>query len=413
MSEFNNLNTNKCEETKPKPTWITGMTVEDAEIRLQNDMRQIKKSFLSIGLTLKHVRDNKLYLQDDTGNFKNVYEWAFAKFEIKKPTVIRYIQICEQFPINLETIELEGKYKNFAYSHIVEMLPMNNELREMIKPGMTVTQIQNIRKEYEKNTGIDKKTVSVQKCSEFLGSLSNPEDMNGISSIVDIVQIDLPLFESDEDIREWLSAPEKWEGGLWYTDENIEANYYKFDFENGCRLIAVKYKYSFPLNWLDSLDEYQHVKEADGSFCEEPYFHLVYSEEYLRSSDLYNQQADRHFTHHTISVECLTEFIRKMQEVDKCSENNDYAGQIPGQMDITFLLDMDQDEVIPSADSISIIRAYNLEGSAVMGEILDVVNDQRLDASIIDKKVVELLDSASPDERVRMESALEEIFACV
>ncbi len=169
MSEFNNLNTNKCEETKPKPTWITGMTVEDAEIRLQNDMRQIKKSFLSIGLTLKHVRDNKLYLQDDTGNFKNVYEWAFAKFEIKKPTVIRYIQICEQFPINLETIELEGKYKNFAYSHIVEMLPMNNELREMIKPGMTVTQIQNIRKEYEKNTGIDKKTVSVQKCSEFLG----------------------------------------------------------------------------------------------------------------------------------------------------------------------------------------------------------------------------------------------------
>lgn len=407
MSEFNDLNTYKYEESKAKPAWITGMTVADAEIRLHNEMRQIKKSFLSIGLTLKHVRDNKLFLQDNTGNFKNVYEWAFAKFEMKKAKTVRYIEICEKFPINLETIELEGRYKDFEYSHLVEMLPMNNELREMIKPGMSVTKIKDIRKEY------GKKTVLAQKCSEFSGSLTNPEDMDEISDIVDMVPIDLPVFESDEDIREWLLAPEKWYGGLWYTDENIEANYYKFDFENGCRLIAVEYKYSLPLNRLDSPDEHQHIKEADGSFCGEPYFHLIYSEEYLRSSDLYYQQAERHFTHQTISVECLTEFIRKMQEVDVYSENNDYAEPIPGQMDITLLLDMDQDEVIPSADSISIIRAYNLEGSAVLGEILDVVNDQSLDASIIDKKVVELLDSASPDERVRIESAMEEIFTCV
>lgn len=407
MNQFDYLNASKCGETKAKPAWISGMTVADAEIRLHNEMRQIKKSFLSIGLTLKHVRDNKLFLQDNTGNFKNVYEWAFAKFEMKKPTTVRYIQICEQFPINLEIIELEGKYKDFDYSHLVEMLPMNNELREMIKPGMTVTQIQDIRKEYERNTGIGMKTVLTQKCSEFSGSLSNPEDMDGISSVVDMVQIDLPVFKSDEDIREWLLVPEKWEGGLWYTDENIEANYYKFDFENGCRLIAVKYKYSFPLNRLDSMDEYQHVKEADGSFCGEPYFHLIYSADYLRSSDLYNQQADRYFTHQTISVECLTEFIRKMQEVDEYSENNDYAGQ----MDITLLLDMNQDEAIPSADSI--IRAYNLEGSALMVEILDVVNDQSLDASIVDEKVGELLDCASPDEKVRIVNALEEIFACV
>ena len=413
MSAFEYLSTNGCEGTKVKPAWISGMTIEDAESRLHNDLRQIKRAFISIGLTLKHVRDNKLYLQDDTGSFKNVYEWAFAKLDMKKAKTVRHIQIVEQFPINMETMELEGKYKDFLYSHIVELLPMNNELLEMIKPGMTVTQIQNIRKEYEKNTGTGEKTVSAQKGSEFSGLLTNPEDMDEISTIVDMVPIDLPIFESDEDIREWLLAPEKWYGGLWYTDENIEANYYKFDFENGCRLIAVKYKYSFPLNRIDSPDEYQHVKEADGSFCGEPYFHLIYSEEYLRSSDLYYQQADRHFTHHTISVECLTEFIRKMQEVDTCSENNVYAEPIPGQMDITLLLDMDQDEVIPSADSISIIKAYNLEGSAVLGEILDVVNDQSLDASIIDKKVVELLDSASPDERVRIESAMEEIFACV
>lgn len=406
MSEFEHLSTNGCGGTKAKPAWISGMTIEDAEIRLHNDLRQIKRAFISIGLTLKYVRDNKLYLQDDTGSYKNVYEWAYAKLDMKKAKTVRHIQIVEQFPINMETMELEGKYKDFLYSHIVELLPMNNELLEMIKPGMTVTQIKNIRKEYEKNIGTGEKTVSAQKGSA--GSFSNPEDMDGISSIVDMVQIDLPVFESDEDIREWLLVPEKWYGGLWYTDENIEAKYYKFDFENGCRLIAVKYKYSFPLKRLDSLDEYQHVKEADGSFCEEPYFHLIYSADYLRSSDLYDQQADRYFTHNTVSVEFLIEFIRKIQKVDESSENNDYAVQIPGQIDIFEVMDMEEEEV--SLPSDRIIMAYNLEDSAVLRKVLDLVDDQSLDAEIIDEKVGGLLDSASPDERIKIELALKEIF---
>lgn len=406
MSEFEYLSTNGCGGTKAKPAWISGMTIEDAESRLHNDLRQIKRAFISIGLTLKYVRDNKLYLQDDTGSYKNVYEWAFAKLDMKKAKTVRHIQIVEQFPINMETMELEGKYKDFLYSHIVELLPMNNELLEMIKPGMTVTQIKNIRKEYEKNIGTGEKTVFAQKGSA--GSFSNPEDMDGISSIVDMVQIDLPVFESDEDIREWLLVPEKWYGGLWYTDENIEAKYYKFDFENGCRLIAVKYKYSFPLKRLDSLDEYQHVKEADGSFCEEPYFHLIYSADYLRSSDLYDQQADRYFTHNTVSVEFLIEFIRKIQKVDESSENNDYAVQIPGQIDIFEVMDMEEEEV--SLPSDRIIMAYNLEDSAVLRKVLDLVDDQSLDAEIIDEKVGGLLDSASPDERIKIERALKEIF---
>lgn len=406
MGEFNNLNTNKCEETKPKPAWITGMTVEDAEIRLQNDIRQVKKSFLSIGLTLKHVRDNRLYLQDDTGDFKNVYEWAFAKFELKKPTVIRYIQICEQFPINLETIELEGKYKDFAYSHIVEMLPMNNELRQMIKSGMTVAQIKDIRKEYEKNTGVGKKTVSVQKRSEFSGSLSNPEDMDGISSIVDMVQTGLPVFASDEDIWEWLFAPEKWGDGLWYTDENIQAKYYKWDFENGCRLIAVKYRHSSSLKELDSPDGCLYQKEADGKFCDEPHFHFIYSDDYLRQSDLYTQEVDRYYSNDTVSAEFLIEFLRKMQEeTEAYSEEDTYKGQIPGQMELSELMDMEIDE----ADGI--IEAYNLEGSAVMREIWDVLNGEGMDADIVDEKVVELLDSASSKEKVKIMEALREISA--
>ena len=68
----------------------------------------------------------------------------------------------------------------------------------------------------------------------------------------------LPLLKNNSRRREWLKAYKDW--GLWYRDENIGVDYYRYDFENGARLIAEAYQEEA----TKYLDAYESV-----------YFHLV------------------------------------------------------------------------------------------------------------------------------------------
>ena len=53
-------------------------------------------------------------------------------------------------------------------------------------------------------------------------------------------QPELPLFRNNDQRKEWLRNYKDW--GIWYTDEHIGCTYYKYDFENGARLIAEEYE---------------------------------------------------------------------------------------------------------------------------------------------------------------------------
>lgn len=49
----------------------------------------------------------------------------------------------------------------------------------------------------------------------------------------------LPEMKNNDQRKEWLRNHKSW--GLWYTDPHTEARYYKYDFDNGARLIAEEY----------------------------------------------------------------------------------------------------------------------------------------------------------------------------
>ena len=49
----------------------------------------------------------------------------------------------------------------------------------------------------------------------------------------------LPEMKNNDQRKEWLRNYKSW--GLWYTDPHTEARYYKYDFDNGARLIAEEY----------------------------------------------------------------------------------------------------------------------------------------------------------------------------
>lgn len=52
-------------------------------------------------------------------------------------------------------------------------------------------------------------------------------------------QLELPKLKNNDQRKAWLSNYKDW--GLWYRDENTECDYYKYDFENGARLVAEVY----------------------------------------------------------------------------------------------------------------------------------------------------------------------------
>lgn len=54
------------------------------------------------------------------------------------------------------------------------------------------------------------------------------------------MQPDLPVFKNNDQRTNWLRAYKDW--GLWYRDDNIGVEYYKYDFKDGARLIAEVYQ---------------------------------------------------------------------------------------------------------------------------------------------------------------------------
>mgnify|MGYP000258372784 FL=1 len=52
-------------------------------------------------------------------------------------------------------------------------------------------------------------------------------------------QPELPRMRNNDQRKEWLRNYQDW--GLWYEDDHIGVRYYKYEFDNGARLIAEEY----------------------------------------------------------------------------------------------------------------------------------------------------------------------------
>lgn len=62
---------------------------------------------------------------------------------------------------------------------------------------------------------------------------------NYIKNMEEAEQPPLPEMRNNDQRKQWLREYKSW--GLWYTDPHIGARYYKYDFNNGARLIAEEY----------------------------------------------------------------------------------------------------------------------------------------------------------------------------
>lgn len=82
---------------------------------------------------------------------------------------------------------------------------------------------------------------------------------NYIENTKEPEQPPLPEMKNNDQRKEWLRNYKSW--GLWYTDHHTGVRYYKYDFQNGARLIAQEYdpepqKSSW---WVPTESYYMHL----------------------------------------------------------------------------------------------------------------------------------------------------------
>lgn len=113
------------------------------------------------------------------------------------------------------------------------------------------------------------------------------------------VQPELPVLKNNDQRKDWLRTYKDW--GLWYRDENIGVEYYKYDFSNGARLIAEVY-----------------VRPGYGR-CPVPsetaYLHLVGGPDPRKGSyGIKKWQKHEHYSRHPNSDTELVEFLKEVQK---------------------------------------------------------------------------------------------------
>ena len=115
-------------------------------------------------------------------------------------------------------------------------------------------------------------------------------------------QPELPIMKNNDQRKEWLRNYKSW--GLWYTDKNTGVNYYKYDFENGARLIV---------------EEYAPDPERQGSWwvpktTESYYMHLVGGPEPKRKDGIPKWSYRSIYDKYQNSETELVEFLKEIQK---------------------------------------------------------------------------------------------------
>lgn len=114
-------------------------------------------------------------------------------------------------------------------------------------------------------------------------------------------QPELPALKNAEQRKEWLKNYKDW--GIWYRDDNIDVNYYKFDFEDGSRLVVAEYPnrhYYYGNGWKDEF--FYHLLEKD--------------------KKAYGEIYDESFRHQSDCETYLVEFLKNIQRLEGRDEKN-------------------------------------------------------------------------------------------
>ena len=137
--------------------------------------------------------------------------------------------------------ECKGRTLNTSYRYLVEQArfmydPFSPEFDDPEDQSAAGVPDNLQQDDFVEATKIEEHIVENNKMSDHAGDIT---EMASADSFEISIQPPLPVMKNNDQRKEWLRKYKEW--GLWYTDEHIGARYYKYDFENGTRLIVEEY----------------------------------------------------------------------------------------------------------------------------------------------------------------------------
>lgn len=396
---------------------------------IRNSLMGIKQNYLKIGWSLRYIRDTKSYEKE---GFQNINEFAEHYFNLSQSAVSRFIRICEQFSVG-DRPELKQEYASYNLSQLIELLPMDEDLRNQVTPEMTVTQLRELKKTLLKH---DQGETVKGKADPYEPDADENNANSPCKYILDRVenelQTELPEFQDDDERMEWVDDVDSW--GLWYIDPNTWAEYFKYDFCDGSRLIAVKFKDIFS----------SYVGQVNSN---DIHYHMVFSSDFLeKHQDEFLAGYKNHSVFIATPVEAIIRFLDELQSGEPKSSaiedsNEADEGYISND---NIMLDFDPDrsgaatsyggkQYEKTYEKVGHIPKYtNLKhcadikdcaqtlttgsGSATgMGSIVPfdaekeaeiAVNNENLDIRLATHNVNKILRVAEPEERKKVEKIL-------
>ena len=150
--------------------------------------------------------------------------------------------------------------------------------------------------DFTEDIKIEERIVELDKTSDYSSDIT---EMTPADSSETSIQPPLPVMKNNDQRKEWLRNYKEW--GLWYTDEHIGARYYKYDFENGTRLIVEEY-------------DPEPVRNSPWAPYEPYYMHLVGGPEPERNNGIPKWTYHSKYNKYPNSETELVEFLKGVQK---------------------------------------------------------------------------------------------------
>ena len=128
--------------------------------------------------------------------------------------------------------------------------------------------------------------------------LDNPEKAHDTEELpeedIDVMTpTPLPDLRNNEQRQEWLGNYKEW--GLWYRDDHIDVNYYKYDFTDGSRLVVAEYP--------------NRRRYYSKGYEDESHYHLL-----EKDYEGYGGKYDKQYVHSTDSLTYMVDFLKKQKK---------------------------------------------------------------------------------------------------
>ena len=313
---------------------INELSLDALTTEIKRVMRRSAKDAVQLGYMLRRVLEERLYA-DEYNDFDTYLE---KELQMDYTMASRFIGINKKYSLMGNSMDIAEKYEQYSQGLLIEMLNMTPEQEMKITPDMTIKQAREVKKqtripkaepevilegefrEIPKSEEVatsqpdqdlsrlkkllDGKNRELEECMKVTQSEPLPEEYlyerrtivgalaNMVCELEELqeapepeLQPELPILKNNDQRSAWLAKYKDW--GLWYRDEHIDVNYYKYDFADGSRLVVAEYPQRNQY-WSNTRNDekYYHLLEKGkktygGKTYDESYRHQMDSETYL------------------------------------------------------------------------------------------------------------------------------------